>query len=180
MSCFVKVCLNQKINFFTPLVTATLVYLSVVDIQSMVIATDDDLPSKRGSPIMSTNSSSPLALKEGVAVSPIDVPEFDHYMETLDCDSLISNPERASGEERDIEEFPNLPIRTDEWKLYKVTHGGATYFLRAEKAQFSPESLPEKSLEISLVRNLFTNVVTCLKQIFYRWNVEAADLKCLM
>jgi hypothetical protein len=159
----------------------------------MVIPIEDDFPSERGSPIMPSNSSSPLAFKKGavydysrVAVSPmeIDVPELDDITDrSVDCDSLVSHPECATSVERDIEEsqgFSNLPIMTDEFKYFKVTHAGETHFLKAGKAQFSPESYTEKSLDISLVRHLFPCVVTCLMQIFYRWNVLAAGLKCQM
>jgi hypothetical protein len=171
-----RVCYKPKINSFTPLVNATLVYISVVDVKSMVIPIKDDLPSERGSPIIPSNSSSPLTFQK----IDIDMPELDDTMETID--SLVSHPELATGIESEVEDcqgISNLPIMTDKWKLYKVTHAGATHFLRAAKAQFSPDCSPEKSLDISLVRNhLITNVVTCLMQIFYRWNVKAADSKC--
>jgi hypothetical protein len=138
----------------------------------MVIATDDDLPSERGSPIVPSNCSSPPAFRKGVALSPIDEPELDDTTDTVDCDSLVSDPERASGVERDNEEFPNLPIRTDEWKLYKVKHAGATYFLKADKAQFSPECLPEKSMEISLVRNLL------ITNVCHMFNTNFLQMEC--
>ena len=187
-----RVCEKAKLSSFTRLVHATFVNISVIDVQSMVIPIEDDLPSERGSPIMPSNSSSPLAFKKGavydysrVAVSPmdIDVPELDDTTDTVDCDSLVSHPECATGIESNVEDsqgFSNQPIITDEFKLFKVTHAGETHFLKADKAQFLPESSTEKSLEISLVRHLYPCVVTCLIKKFYRWNVLAAGLKCQM